>query len=70
MNIEEAKLGQTVYVKGIITDIDKDEIFDLERHKRKKIDNVIKQISKSIGVSIEITKKSFMSLIEAFYDKK
>ncbi|KAA9091392.1 hypothetical protein F5V10_10170 [Streptococcus agalactiae] len=43
---------------------------DLERHKRKKIDNVIKQISKSIGVSIEITKKSFMSLIEAFYDKK
>ncbi|HGI3248360.1 TPA: DUF1642 domain-containing protein [Streptococcus agalactiae] len=32
MNIEEAKLGQTVYVKGIITDIDKDEIFDLEIH--------------------------------------
>lgn len=32
MKIEEAKLGQTVYVKGIITDIDKDEIFDLEIH--------------------------------------
>ncbi|WP_159583970.1 DUF1642 domain-containing protein [Streptococcus halichoeri] len=32
MNIEEAKLGQTVYVKGIITDIDKEEIFDLEIH--------------------------------------
>ncbi|MFS6088202.1 DUF1642 domain-containing protein, partial [Streptococcus agalactiae] len=32
MNIEEAKLGQTVYVKGIITDIDKKEIFDLEIH--------------------------------------
>ncbi|HEN3143874.1 TPA: DUF1642 domain-containing protein [Streptococcus agalactiae] len=30
MNIEEAKLGQTVYVKGEIIDIDKDEIFDLE----------------------------------------
>lgn len=32
MKIEEAKLGQTVYVKGIITDIDKDEKFDLEIH--------------------------------------
>ena len=32
MKIEEAKLGQTVYVKGILTDIDKDEIFDLEIH--------------------------------------
>lgn len=32
MKIEEAKLGQTVYVKGIITDIDKKEIFDLEIH--------------------------------------
>ncbi|GAB6710578.1 DUF1642 domain-containing protein [Streptococcus uberis] len=32
MKIEELKIGQTVYVKGIITDIEEDEILDLEIH--------------------------------------
>lgn len=32
MNIEELKIGQTVFVKGIITDIEEDEILDLEIH--------------------------------------
>lgn len=32
MKIEELKQGQTVYVKGIITDIEEDEILDLEIH--------------------------------------
>lgn len=32
MKIEELKIGQTVFVKGIITDIGKDEILDLEIH--------------------------------------
>lgn len=32
MKIEELKIGQTVFVKGIITDIKKDEILDLEIH--------------------------------------
>lgn len=32
MKIEELKIGQTVFVKGIITDIEKDEILDLEIH--------------------------------------
>ncbi|WP_283572533.1 hypothetical protein [Streptococcus agalactiae] len=43
---------------------------DLERHKKKKIDNVIKQISKAIGVSAELTKKSFKAFFEVFYDKE
>lgn len=29
MKTEELKQGQTVYVKGIITDIEEDEILDL-----------------------------------------
>lgn len=32
MKIEELKIGQTVFVKGIITDFEKDEILDLEIH--------------------------------------
>ncbi|GAB6707367.1 DUF1642 domain-containing protein [Streptococcus uberis] len=32
MNIEDLKIGQTVYVKGVITDIEKNEILDLEIH--------------------------------------
>ncbi|MCK1200302.1 DUF1642 domain-containing protein [Streptococcus uberis] len=32
MKTEELKQGQTVFVKGIITDIEKDEILDLEIH--------------------------------------
>lgn len=32
MKTEELKQGQTVYVKGIITDIEEDEILDLEIH--------------------------------------
>ncbi|KKF59478.1 DUF1642 domain-containing protein [Streptococcus uberis] len=32
MKIEGLKQGQTVYVKGIITDIEEDEILDLEIH--------------------------------------
>ncbi|QBX18708.1 phage protein [Streptococcus pseudoporcinus] len=32
MKIEGLKIGQTVFVKGIITDIEKDEILDLEIH--------------------------------------
>lgn len=32
MKIEELKIGQTVFVKGIITDIEEDEILDLEIH--------------------------------------
>lgn len=32
MNIEELKQGQAVWVKGIITDIEEDEILDLEIH--------------------------------------
>ncbi|MCK1227526.1 DUF1642 domain-containing protein [Streptococcus uberis] len=32
MKTEELKHGQTVYVKGIITDIEEDEILDLEIH--------------------------------------
>lgn len=32
MNKKDLKTGQTVYVRGIITDIEKDEILDLEIH--------------------------------------
>lgn len=32
MKIEDLKIGQTVFVKGIITDFEKDEILDLEIH--------------------------------------
>ncbi|HGW6357094.1 TPA: DUF1642 domain-containing protein [Escherichia coli] len=32
MNKKDLKIGQTVYVKGIITDIEKDEILNLEIH--------------------------------------
>lgn len=32
MKTEELKIGQTVFVKGIITDFEKDEILDLEIH--------------------------------------
>lgn len=32
MKIEDIKIGQTVYVKGVITDIEKNEILDLEIH--------------------------------------
>lgn len=32
MKIEDLKIGQTVYVKGVITDIEKNEILDLEIH--------------------------------------
>ncbi|EMG24667.1 MULTISPECIES: hypothetical protein [Streptococcus] len=43
---------------------------DLKRHKKKKIDNVIKQISKAIGDSLELTKKSFKAFSEVFHDKE
>lgn len=32
MNKKDLKIGQTVFVKGIVTDIEKDEILDLEIH--------------------------------------
>ncbi|HFE9158907.1 TPA: DUF1642 domain-containing protein, partial [Streptococcus agalactiae] len=79
MNIEEAKLGQTVYVKGIITDIDKKEIFDLEIHTSEndffvnsddvflKLDQpkpVVPQIIFDIIKKFKDENRSFYSLLE------
>lgn len=74
MKIEELKIGQTVFVKGIITDIEKDEILDLEIHTSEnnfcvnssdvyvRIDKPKPEVPKFVADWIEICDMRFVNL--------
>ncbi|SUO90926.1 DUF1642 domain-containing protein [Streptococcus uberis] len=74
MKTEELKQGQTVYVKGIITDIEEDEILDLEIHTSENnfcvnssdvyvsIDKPKPEVPKFVADWIEICDMRFVNL--------
>ncbi|GAA5349527.1 DUF1642 domain-containing protein [Streptococcus uberis] len=65
MKIEELKQGQTVYVKGIITDIDKDGILDLEIHTSE---NNFYVNSSDVYASLDQPKKEVTQFVADWYE--
>lgn len=66
MKIEELKIGQTVFVKGIVTDIEKDEILDLEIHTSE---NNFCVNSSDVYVSIDQPKPEIPQLVAEWIEK-
>lgn len=66
MKIEELKQGQTVYVKGIITDIEEDELLDLEIHTSE---NNFYVNSSDVYVSIDQPKPVVPQFVADWYEE-
>lgn len=65
MKIEKLKQGQAVFVKGIITDIEKDEILDLEIHTSE---NNFYVNSSDVYVSIDQPKPVVPQFVADWYE--
>lgn len=66
MKIEGLKIGQTVFVKGIITDIEKDEILDLEVHTSE---NNFYVNSSDVYASVEQPKPEVPQFVADWYER-
>lgn len=66
MEIEELKIGQAVWVKGIITDIEEDELLDLEIHTSE---NNFYVNSSDVYVSIDQPKPVVQKFLADWYEE-
>lgn len=66
MKIEELKIGQAVWVKGIITDIEEDELLDLEIHTSE---NNFYVNSSDVYVSIDQPKPVVQKFMADWYEE-
>lgn len=79
MKIEDLKIGQTVYVKGIITDIEKDGILNLEIHTSENnfyvnssdvyasVDQPKPEVPQFVADWLKYCKENKLTLLGAFY---